>query len=102
IKSGTIHSRAARPPACADDLMRVRLACNRIGARTFRSAPAREPRHRQIEATPEKMDWTVFPDESGAELGEHCLAGEQNAPETRYRISIVGAIKPVFGEWNGV
>src|SRR5205085_9959538 len=51
-----LNRAAARPEAATDHFMRVRLARDAVGLRPLRRSPAREARHRQVEAAPEKVD----------------------------------------------
>src|SRR5258706_15023690 len=74
VECGAFDFATARPEARADDFVRISFAGDGIGSGTFGSAPPGEPRHRQVEASPEKMHRTAFPDEAGAKFLEDVFA----------------------------
>src|ERR1700747_244859 len=102
IESRALDAGTARPPTRADDLMRIGLAGNGIGALALWSAPAGKPRYRQVEASPEEMDRTALAHEERAKLFECRVARSKNAPKAMRRVGIIGAEQVVFGEGNGV
>src|SRR5580700_1793432 len=93
---------AARPESRAAHFLRISLAGDRIGADAFRSAPPREPRHAQIEASPEKMYRTVLANESGPEFPEDVVTQNQDLPEAVRIFGIVRSMLRVAGKANRV
>src|SRR6185437_2887016 len=91
---------STRPESHAADLVRVRFAGNRIGTRTLGSAPAREARYGEIEAAPEEMHRAALADEARAELAEHAVERDQDAPEAFGIDAIVARMDGVALERN--
>src|SRR5262249_17725083 len=81
IEGSLRHSTAAGPEAMTDDLVRVGLARDSVRTWPRGGLAPREPGHRQIKASPEKVNRTALPDEVGAEVFEHRFDGEQDPPE---------------------
>src|SRR5271168_3861556 len=83
---------APRPESRAAHFVRIRFARDRIRSRTLRRPPSRKSRGRQIEAAPEKMHGTGFPDEARAKFDKNLLAARQNPPKTIRVFGIVGSV----------
>src|SRR5437660_1193054 len=69
------------PETGAADLVRVRLTRDGIRIGPFRRASPGKSRDRQIEASPEKMDWAALPDIPRPKLLHDRVGGDQHAPE---------------------
>src|SRR5271166_3808890 len=74
VERRTFYLASTRPESRADDLVRIGFSCDRIGARALWSAPPGETCYTKIEASPEKMDWTIFADKACAKLQEDAVA----------------------------
>src|SRR5688572_28115621 len=81
-EGGLLHRAAPQPEPVADHFVGVGLARDRIGPGTLGGLPAREPRHRKIEASPEKMDRTALTDERATKVVEHGLDGKRSEEHT--------------------
>src|SRR5271166_2275360 len=68
IKRRTFDVASAGPEACTADLVRIGFARDGFGAGALRSRPSGEARHREIEASPEKMHRADLADEARPEL----------------------------------
>src|SRR6516164_7536286 len=97
-----IDSASPRPETGAAYFMRIRFGRNGIRARSWRSRPAAESRHCQVEASPEEMNRARFANEPGAKLFEDRIAPLQNSPEPANRVGIIGGVHDVLIEPNGV
>src|SRR5580700_9601405 len=89
IKGRAFNVPAARPESRADYFMRIRLAGNRIGSGTLRSAPPRKARHAQVKAPPEEMYRTFLADEACPKFLKDRVAQNQNFPHAMCILSIV-------------
>src|SRR5581483_6964017 len=100
--SSALHVSAARPKARADHLMGVGLAGNSIGVGSLRGAASGESRNRQVEASPEKVDRTDFPEKAGAEFLKDFLDGHERTPEVGDGDRVVRGVLVVCIEGDGV
>src|SRR6202044_3180467 len=90
------------PEAGADDLVRVGLAGDRVGAFARRSGAAGEARDREIEAAPEEMYGADFSNEARGELLEDLVGLDEDAPEAVRGVGVVGGVLGVLCEGDGV
>src|SRR3546814_13275704 len=67
-----------------------------------RRTPAREARHRQIEAAPEEVDGAHLADVARTELLEHAIDLEQPSPEALCVLRVVGGVLPILAERDWV
>src|SRR5262249_13029164 len=74
----------------------------RYAARMRRREPAGKARDREVEASPEEMHRADLADKTGPEQREHAMRAEQNAPEARGVVAVVGSVHTVTIERNGV
>src|SRR5271156_4113819 len=81
IKYRTFHFASSRPESCTDAFVRITFARHEIGAGAFGRALPGEARHRQVEASPEKMDRAALADEVAAKFFKNGIHGNQDAPE---------------------
>ena len=97
VEGGFAHrpADAAGPEPVTDDLVRVRLPRDRVGARPLRRPPARESGHGQVEASPEEVDGAALSDEAAPERLEHGLHGDERPPERVRRRRVVGSMHRV-------
>src|SRR5208282_824945 len=102
VKSWSLDFAAAGPESRTDNFVGVGFAGDGVGLWSWRSAAAGEARDGQVEASPEKMHWTIFADEAGAEFLEDDVAQNQNLPEAVGIFGIVRGVLRVGLEGNGV
>src|SRR5262249_9172140 len=92
--------------SCAAALVRLRLAHyeNRSvrNTRMFRRAPPGKSRHRQVEASPEKMNRAAFADEPRPESPHHAVGLGQREPEAVRLIAVVRRMFEVLLERDRV
>src|SRR5271157_2417894 len=102
VKSWSLDFAAAGPESRTDNFVGVGFAGDGVGLWSWRSAAAGEARDGQVEASPEKMHWTIFADEAGAEFLEDDVAQNQNLPEAVGVFGIVGGVLGVSleGDWT--
>src|SRR6202043_742195 len=67
-----------------------------------RRPPSGKPRRRQIEAAPEKMDWTRFAQKARSEACEHVMCSKQHTPEAVGVITVVGGVRAVLIEGDAI
>src|ERR1700721_2210299 len=92
IKCCAFNVASARPESRTDYFMGIGFARNGIGGRTFGGAATGEARHAQVEASPEKMHWTIFADETRAKFLEDGVGQNQYLPQTVRVFGIVGRV----------
>src|SRR5690242_2343591 len=66
-----------------------------------RSASSGEARHCEIEAAPEEMNRTDFPQEAAPELLEQLIDLNEHPPETMRGLGIIGVVLPILRERDG-
>src|SRR5271165_6139738 len=102
VKGWTRDVASAGPEPRTADFVRVSFACDRVGARALRSAPSGEARHRVIEASPEKVDWTGLAYETCPELLQDGINPNQDAPEPMYGLRVIRCVNQVLLEGDGI
>src|ERR1700686_4489749 len=65
-------------------------------------ASAREPRHRQVEAAPEKMYGAALTDKARAECLEHAIGLQEHPPEALRIFGIIRGMHPILAEADRV
>src|SRR5581483_4896891 len=68
----------------------------------LRRPPSGKARHREIEAAPEEMHRGDLAEEGTAEMREHMVGGEQDAPEAVGIIAIIGRMHAILGKRDGI
>src|SRR3546814_7682624 len=104
---GGVDPTAAGPKARAAHFVGVGLAgdfIRKVGyaARMQRRTPAREARHRQIEAAPEEVYGAHLADVARTELLEHAIDLVQHSPEALCVLRVVGGVLPILAERDWV
>src|ERR1017187_8456958 len=107
IERSVVCSAATRPESGAAHLVRIGLAhhdaCHAGGLSCHRGGPSsREPRHCEIEASPEEMYRAGFSDEAGPKLLVHAVDLYQDVPEALSELGIVGGMGPIAAERDGI
>src|SRR5580700_3624566 len=82
--------------------MRIGFARHCIRPRPLRCATSRKPRHREIEAAPEKVNRAALSNETTAELLEYGINGHQDTPESVRILRIVRFVNAILGKWDWV
>src|SRR5450755_1311762 len=82
--------------------MRVRLPRDGVRFFTRRRGPSREPGHRQIETSPEKVNRTNLADKASRKSLKDLIATNQRAPKPARRLAIIIGMLRVLCEGNGV
>src|ERR1700728_3601789 len=102
VESRLAKAPVARPEAGTDDLVRVRLPRHSIGAFAGRSGPARESRHRKVEASPEEVNRADLTNKARRKFLKDFIRVHQHSPELMRRVRIIGRVFGIFGEGNRV
>src|ERR1700724_2880531 len=74
VECRAVDFATAWPESRADDFMRIGFAGDDVCPGTLGSTPSGKARHRQGEASPEKMHRTALADEAGAKFLEDVFA----------------------------
>src|SRR5580693_5776415 len=88
------------PESGTDAFMRITFARYEIGAGAFGRAPPGKTRHRQVEASPEKMDRAALADEMAAKFLKYGIHTNQYPPECVREHRVVGLMRNIFGKGN--
>src|ERR1051325_1098575 len=100
IERGLAKTAIAGPKPRTADLVRIRLAIDRIRnvwvAGWRRRAAAGKARHREIEAAPEEMHRADLAGEAGAEGREDLIDFGKRAPEAGALLRVVGGVNAVL------
>ena len=80
VERRLLHGPASGPEPGADHLVRIGLPSHAVRPRTLGGTPPREPRHREVEAAPEEVHRTAFPEKRCAKPPEHVIRLDQDAP----------------------
>src|SRR5881396_495381 len=102
VERRLLHVSAAGPKAGADHLMGIRLAGDPVCSGSLGGATPREARHREVEAAPEEVHRTAFPEKRCAKLPEHVIRLHEDAPESIGILRIVRSMLLVVREANRV
>src|SRR5579864_5068660 len=89
VECGPDDVASTGPESRAAYLVRVGFAGDGVGSGPFGGWSTREARHRQIEASPEKMHRADFAKESGSELLQNLVDPYQDAPELLHGFRVV-------------
>src|SRR5690348_1398743 len=67
-----------------------------------RRTASRKAGHRKVEASPEEMNGARLAEKTGAEEREHVVRTQQHAPESVDEVPVVGTVRYVLGERDGL
>jgi hypothetical protein len=101
VEGGFAHGVIAGPEAERDDLVRVGLTSDRIGAVAGWGPAAGEAGHGQVQAVPEQMHRALFAAVPARELLEHGIRPIQDLPEPPHILRVVGGVLSVGRERGG-
>src|SRR5207245_3286642 len=102
VERGLLHRAATGPKAGADHLVGIRLTRHPVRPGALGGAPPREPSHRKIQADPEKMVRAALSQKALAELLEHVVGLDEDAPEAIGVLGIVRRVCLIGGKANRV
>src|SRR3989442_8401988 len=100
IERRLLHGATAGPEAGADHLVRVALLRHPVRPRPLGGPAPREPRHREIEAAPEKMHRAAFAEKRRAKPLEHVIGLDEDAPVPIRILGIVRSMLLIVREAN--
>src|ERR1700677_1318231 len=102
VESRLAEAPIARPEAGTYDLVRVRLPRHSIGAFARRSGSARESRNREVEASPEEVNWADLANKARRKFLKDFIRVHQHSPELMRRVRVIGRVFGILGEGNRV
>src|SRR5947209_5282704 len=90
------------PESTTDHFMRVGFARDPIGSLAFRCASSRKTCHREVEASPEKLDRAALADKLGPECFKDSIRLYEDTPEAVGIFRVIGSMDIIFITSDGI